>query len=389
MYIFKKCMYVYIVDHFRHEKCSSGHWNKNLNMKYVQSNYISELGVCRIIWKISIWHIILKIIAKKNCSTFFCRRLSWWWTWMKSVLFEVKNNEVIIFTYWISKTFSKYNSYVRAYYYSILFHLAHIYLPIFSQILTKWYGVRNAPGTQDMTPEQEWIMFANLLYSLIGYDLEKLGIVKKNEDQGETSEVVSKKQRTSSDGSTDDWGYLLNSKLHKTVGSTLANLLNLNEISSPTKSTGRSSCSTRRNLMETGDPKNQFNSQSLLFPYMLPVLYSLHLVYEETKLNTLLWDELRSLSAFLYQLSKDLRLDSYVNHYWLDFPTNLTLECEKYESQVSEANLKRLNQPSYFSCEPPNVFKYLNCLLKDLDVGSYPYLPDVNNMSKDLIEVRL
>ncbi|KAI8431904.1 hypothetical protein MSG28_004457 [Choristoneura fumiferana] len=37
--------------------------------------------------------------------------------------------------------------------------------------------------------------------------------------------------------------------------------------------------------------------------------------------------------------------------------------------------------------EPPSVFAYLNSMFKDVDVGYYPYLTDVNTMSKDLIEI--
>jgi anaphase-promoting complex subunit 1 len=30
-------------------------------------------------------------------------------------------------------------------------------------ILIKWYGVRNAPGTQDICPAQEWQLFTGVL----------------------------------------------------------------------------------------------------------------------------------------------------------------------------------------------------------------------------------
>jgi hypothetical protein len=30
-------------------------------------------------------------------------------------------------------------------------------------ILIKWYGVRNAPGTQDISPAQEWQLFIGVL----------------------------------------------------------------------------------------------------------------------------------------------------------------------------------------------------------------------------------
>jgi anaphase-promoting complex subunit 1 len=34
-------------------------------------------------------------------------------------------------------------------------------------ILIKWYGVRNAPGTQDISPAQEWQLFIGVLLGKI------------------------------------------------------------------------------------------------------------------------------------------------------------------------------------------------------------------------------
>ncbi|XP_026741870.1 anaphase-promoting complex subunit 1 [Trichoplusia ni] len=245
------------------------------------------------------------------------------------------------------------------------------------QVIIKWYGVRNAPGTQDLTPEQEWSMFSNLLFSLIGYDIERLH-TKQNDDVIEHVEVASKKQRTSSDGTQDDWDYLLNSKMHKAIGHSLTML----KLPIPNCESYRKG---KRSSTEPETP-SQFNTNSILFPYVLQVLYSLHIVYEEIKLNTLLWSNLKPLSGFLYQVSKDLKLDSYVNHYWLDFPTDLNLEYDD-SSQISDVNLKKICQPVYFSREPPNIYSYLNSMLKDVDVGYYPYLADVNTMSRDIIEL--
>lgn len=249
-------------------------------------------------------------------------------------------------------------------------------------MIIKWYGVRNAPGSQDLTSEQEWSMFSELLLSLIGYDVEKLD-QPKTDDNIETAEVATKKQRTSSDGTQDDWEYLLNSKLHKAIGNSMATILNLKPISGTDFKESRS----KMNTVEMEKP-SQFNTNCLLFPYTIQVLYAFHLVYEDIKLNTLLWSDLRPLSKFLYQLAKDLRLKSYVNHYWLDFPTEFSLNFDENESQMSDAILKKLCEPSYFSTEPPSIFSYFNAMLNDVDLGFYPHLLDVNNTSRDLIEVR-
>ncbi|XP_013161893.1 PREDICTED: anaphase-promoting complex subunit 1-like [Papilio xuthus] len=247
------------------------------------------------------------------------------------------------------------------------------------QVLIKWYGVRNAPGTQDLTPEQEWSMFSKLLLTLIGYDVERLGQIRQSDEDG--TEVASKKQRTSSDGTQDDWDYLLNSRMHKAIGSSLACMLNL----SPTQPESKHWKGKTKTL--ESDKPVQFNTNSLLFPYMLQVFYAFHLLYEDLKLNVLLSSNLKPLSSFLYQLAKDLRLNNYVNHYWLDFPNDYHYECMETDSQVSDVMLKKLSPPNYFSPEPPGIFSYLNSMLKNCDVGYYPYLPEVNDTCRDLIEI--
>lgn len=246
------------------------------------------------------------------------------------------------------------------------------------QVIIKWYGVRNAPGTQDLTPDQEWTMFSNLLLSLIGYDVDKLSESRQNEE--EHVEVVTKKQRTSSDGTQDDWEYMLNSKMHKTIGYSLANMLNLHQITAETRH-------SRSIKKEEEEKCSQFNTNALLFPYTVNVFFAFHLAYEDIKLNTLLGSDLKPLSAFLYQIAKDLCLDKYVNHYWLDFPLDYNFEYDDSDTQMSEPILKKLTQPNYFTTEPPNIFSYINSMLKDVDVGYYPHMLDVNNMSRDLIEV--
>nr|XP_037873049.1 anaphase-promoting complex subunit 1 isoform X2 [Bombyx mori] len=245
------------------------------------------------------------------------------------------------------------------------------------QVIIKWYGVRNAPGSQDLTPEQEWNMFSGLLLSLIGYDVEKLQ--SQHNDETEQTEVVSKKQKTSSDGTLEDWDYLLNSRLHKNFSEPLSIMLNLPIAGIDTKQHHKSN-------IDTG-AASQFNSNAMLFPYTMQILFAFHLLYEETKLNTLLYSDLKPLSIFLYRLSRDLKLDSYVNHYWLDFPTDFDIEYEDGDSLISDNCASKLNEPSYFTKEPPNVFFYLDSMLKEADVGLYPHLLDVNNTSRDLIEV--
>ncbi|CAG4961366.1 unnamed protein product [Colias eurytheme] len=238
------------------------------------------------------------------------------------------------------------------------------------QVIIKWYGIRNAPGSQDLTPDQEWDMFLNLMLSLIGYDVDKS---QKLTD--EEVEVATKKQRTSSDGTQDDWDYLLNSKLHKVIGLPLSNMLNLPLLQSEEKD----------QKVDTDKPM-EFNANSLLFPYTVHVFYTFHLLYEDFKLNTLLGSDLKHLSTFLYRIARDLCLEKYIDHYWLDFPAEFCYagECE---SHLCEEVLKKLVQPNYFNAQPPSIFGYLDSLMKDIDDGYYPYMPQVNDLSRDIIEI--
>lgn len=239
--------------------------------------------------------------------------------------------------------------------------------------MIKWYGVRNSPGTQDLTPQQEWTMFSNLLLSLIGYDTDRL--TQQTED--DHTETASKKQRTSSDGSQDDWEYLLNSKLHKAIGNSLTSMLKLPQSTAESK---------HRLIIEEDEKPVHFNSNAILFPHIMQVLFSFHLLYEEMKLNTLLTNDLKPLAKFLYQIAKDLKLELYMNYYWLDFPAEFSIDSD-LESLIPDEGLNKLVEPAYFTKEPPNIFNYLNSMFRDIDVGYYPYLVDVNVMSKDLIEV--
>ncbi|VVD00273.1 unnamed protein product [Leptidea sinapis] len=243
-----------------------------------------------------------------------------------------------------------------------------------AQVIIKWYGVRNAPGTQDFTPEDEWELFSNLLLSLIGYDVDRLSPSKTDEEH---SEVVTKKQRTSNDGSQDDWEYLLNSKMHKAIGHSLSHVLNLPAVATDNQRAKTKNRNTEKSL--------QINTNALLFPYMIHIFYAFHLVYEDFKMNTLLDADMKLLIKFLHQIARDLGLDKYLNHYWMDFPTEINLDDDDAE-HVSEVVMKSLVQPNYFSAEPPNIFSYLYGILREADVGYYPYMSQVNDLTKDMIE---
>lgn len=250
-------------------------------------------------------------------------------------------------------------------------------------------------------------MFVSLIFNLLGYDISKLTIIKQPEIG--STEIVSKKQKTSNDGSQEDWEYLLNSGHHVSFGTSLANMLNLkksnksdskmpnsgfelnpvHKLAELTKLTHAvSEMDTTSQEYSVHNVKNvEFNYGSLLFPHILQILFSLHLLYEELKLNILLIEDLQPLAQFLYQLCVDLRLDAYIVHYWKDCPNSCNLYYDANQRQISEINLKKIIQPVYFSSEPPSIFNHLYLLLQKDTKTKYPFINSVNITSRDIIEV--
>ncbi|XP_076677551.1 anaphase promoting complex subunit 1 isoform X2 [Andrena cerasifolii] len=247
------------------------------------------------------------------------------------------------------------------------------------QLLVKWYGARNAPGPQDFSPEQEWYLFLIVLFTLLGYEVEKLQLIQKTEkDQlaGRSSPMVMpKKQKTNNSGSNDDWMYMVHSIKNGSSHVFISNVIGLQKTSSalqaPVQSIPESS--------NTG----KINVQSILFPYFPVVLFSLHLLYEELKLNSVMSESLPLLAELLHQLSIDLKFDMYTHHYFLDFPSLCHLR--NTASQISEADLQKIAVPSYVLPKPSNIFETLNNLLNTIEVAPFPYLSQVNPRTKNIV----
>ena len=70
------------------------------------------------------------------------------------------------------------------------------------QLLVKQYGARNSRGPPDFSPSQEWHLFLVVLFTLLGYDVDKLQIIQQNNNDHKTERpiVVSKKQKTNYSG---------------------------------------------------------------------------------------------------------------------------------------------------------------------------------------------
>lgn len=136
--------------------------------------------------------------------------------------------------------------------------------------MVKWYTVRNAPGTQNISGEEEWNLFLQMLLGLIGYNLETLPLTQDSLNTINDTPAKSKKQRVQDFGSDDDWAFMLKSSFNYFRGNKIAASLglksNLNNFA--------------QNSHKNPVIKSNVDTNALLFPYIYDVLFSLHLIYE-------------------------------------------------------------------------------------------------------------
>lgn len=244
------------------------------------------------------------------------------------------------------------------------------------QLVVKWYVARNAPGSQDIAPSQEWRLFLGVLLGMLGYDVEKLAVMHQpSSENGDSPTMQPKKKRTCDSGSQEDWEYLLNSVHHHSLGTGLSSMLGLKLVNSLAGGFD-------------GEMANgQINTNAMLFGYLPLVLLSLHLLYEDIKLNTLLLDSQPLLAQLLHQLASDLRYVQYAHHYWRDFPNHCPLIPVK-PSQIRDCDLQKLSPPSYMSSEPPSIFEHLLILLQGPSTPPpFPYLKHVNKRTRHIVQL--
>ncbi|XP_034233098.1 anaphase-promoting complex subunit 1 [Thrips palmi] len=244
------------------------------------------------------------------------------------------------------------------------------------QLVVKWYVARNAPGTQDIAPSQEWRLFLGVLLGMLGYDVEKLAVMHQpSSENGDSPTLQPKKKRTCDSGSQEDWEYLLNSTHHHSLGSGLSALLGLTPVNSPAGGSDGEAA------------HGQINVNASLFSHIPLVLLSLHLLYEDMKLNTLLLDCQPLLAQLLHQLASDLRFVQYAHHYWRDYPSHCPITPVK-ESQIKDADLQKLSTPSYMPAEPPSIYEHLLALLQGpTKPQPFPHLKHVNKRTKDIVQL--
>ncbi|KAL4141486.1 hypothetical protein QTP88_004117 [Uroleucon formosanum] len=246
------------------------------------------------------------------------------------------------------------------------------------ELMTKWYTVRNAPGTQCISGEEEWKLFIQMLLRLIGYNLESLPLTQDSLNTYNDTPAKSKKQRVLDIGSDKDWAFMLKSSFNSFRGNNIAASLGLKNKPN----------NYNPNFHQHSNLKNNIDTNAILFPYIYDVLFSLHLVYEDLKLNTMKTNLLPMVVQLLYQLATDLKLDEYVYHYWKDYPNFYNRNYLSLGlSQISEENRKTLIIPSYFEPSPPDIFRLCFLLMKYYKANPYPCIENVNRRTKNIIQI--
>ncbi|KAG5893112.1 hypothetical protein JTB14_019316 [Gonioctena quinquepunctata] len=234
-------------------------------------------------------------------------------------------------------------------------------------LLCRWYATRNVIGTQDITPEQEWSMFTGLLFELFGYDDEQHSSDMSKSVPITPSGII-KKQKYSA-GSDEDWNYLSESS-HEQIKNYLNETLNL----------GYNTTSPK----EDGQLLGHIDVKGVLFPYIRQIHFGLHLLYEDIKLNTLRSEELLPLMKLLNRLSVDLNLEEFNMHYWYDFPEHALLG---KSSVIPQAELKNLNFWPGFTDKPVSIWRFIYDLLDGTCLHPYPYLPNINARSRNVVQL--
>lgn len=199
----------------------------------------------------------------------------------------------------------------------------------------------------------------------MGYEEDESDMSQPSDDS--SSAVKKQKYCVPTD---EDWNYLATSKHGK-------NITNLNRT---LKLTNSITVAKIENIL-----KKKINTKNILFPYIRVIHLTLHLVYEDLKLNTLHSPELLPLMKFLYRLSTDMGLNEYNVHYWHDFPDQVSPNVQL--PSISKSDMKSVISPAALMETPISIMKYIHELLNGVNHHPYPYLCNVNTRSRDIVQV--
>lgn len=136
--------------------------------------------------------------------------------------------------------------------------------------------------------------------------------------------------------------------------------------------------------VEKAQVNDCYQSNAPLFSELPLVLFALHLLYEDMKLNTSLNAEVENLGTLLYLLAIELNLQPYAYHYFLDYPWYL--KSIKSQCRLREDDWTKFkNLDSYINLTPtPSIFSFINSIVKEQKCAPYPYMSKINELSKNM-----
>lgn len=243
-------------------------------------------------------------------------------------------------------------------------------------VISKWYSIRNTPGSQDLSYEREWTTFHNYLLNSLGRTFMYGKVFPSIQIAGQprlSLDEPKKRRKTDDSAGTDNDFKFLQAFIN-------AGFVN--------KMTTESAADTRKSTPTTGDPKlkKRNDLSSILSPYIPIVFFSFHLLYEEMKLDETLKIQRTLLSEFLNQLALDLKLDSYCLHYFLDNPDLVYMYGN---GCIVDIDTSTLHDRNCLAVKMPSIYDTINELFckKRKDFAPYPYIPNVNPLSKRIIDL--
>lgn len=236
---------------------------------------------------------------------------------------------------------------------------------VYLAVAAKFYCVRNAPGPADFSPPAEFGAFRSTLLTLLGFDAKSLDASLSSIS---SPIVETKKSRTTlEEGANDDWQYLMESQYARIFGQPLG-----------FEGSYADSLSVLNILV-------QVSSDSVYFGYLPHVLLTLHLLYEDLKLDALLWDDAQLLATLLIPVASALNLPQYCDSYWRDFPLVWNTSNIKL-GYLQPSDLERLQGLTQRMEVPPNIHSHLLALMSKKKINSpYPHVKQVNTRSRDII----
>lgn len=261
------------------------------------------------------------------------------------------------------------------------------------QLLVRWYGTRNAPGTRDLNPLHEWTMLVDVLAELIGRPARQSAATPAaaaaadhpanvSADYGgagagahASHSVEEPKKRRKSDtceGTDDDWEFLLG-------------YVDRASAAGPAHGAAASVAASAKTAAACSAPFARYNTGAALFDKLPLVFVALHLFYEDQKLCA---GEaplhVRSLGELLYRLSMDLQLDGYSLHYFCDQPALIYVQSA---SILTDVETRQMNHKSLLGGPVAGVLRHLCAVVSDEAAGrpKYPWVRGVNDRSREIV----